>query len=75
MSVKDKNLIHKLAQTSLMRDEKTKFLLDRMICKAYNETRNDEEVLIIGALAVKWDLPCKDDIINNIEIEGLPYPF
>lgn len=75
MALIDKQIVQKLANTTLMNNEKTLEIMDRIVFKAWNEAKNEDDEQIIGALALKFNLPCADYIINEIEINGFTLPF
>ena len=75
MSKEDKNLIHKLSKTELLDNKTTKEIFNKLLLRSYHNTTDDEEIKVIGAIALKYGLSCCDDIINNIEFNGFPLPF
>ena len=66
-----KNLEKILSKTKLLKDENTKKILTRAIRKAFDETREREEAETLALLAYKYNLPCLDEMLNDLEVD--PY--
>ena len=60
-----------LSKTKLAKDENTKKILNRVIRKAFDETREREEAETLVLLAHRYNLPCLDEMLNDLEID--PY--
>lgn len=75
MSKQDKNILTHLSKTELLKDSRTKEKFSEIIMRAFLDATNEEEEQLIGALALKYELDCADEIIDVIEIEGFKQPF
>lgn len=69
------NIIQQLSKTDLLKDTKTQEILNRILYKSYHESKDEEEIKTIGAIALKYGLECADEIIDTIKFEGFPMPF
>lgn len=75
MALIDKQITQKLANTRLTKNPQTIKIMDRMVLKAWNEANNEDEEQTIGAIALHFNLPCADEIIEHININGFSLPF
>ncbi len=75
MAIKDKKMIEVLSRTELLNDGKTKEIFSNIIRCAFHSTDIKEEEKILGAIALKYNLECADEIIDIIEFEGFRLPW
>lgn len=75
MAIKDRNLIEQFSNVELLEDINTKKVFSRILLKAFDNADTDEDEKFIGALALKYNLECADEILDKIEIEGFKMPW
>lgn len=65
------SLLNTLEKTSLTGDNS---LFNNIIRKAFDNAKTKEEAEIVAALAHKYQLPCLDNILNDLDsISDLPF--
>jgi len=68
------NLLKILSKTKLMRDGNTKKVFSKAIRKRFDTTNDREEVETLIIIAHKYNLPCLEEMLNDVEdVPVLPF--
>lgn len=69
-----KNLLNILSKTTLRSDGNTRKVFSRVIRRAFDTAQNREEAETLVVLAHKYNLPCLDDMLNDLDcVPELPF--
>lgn len=69
------DILKAFSRTKFSKDNFSKDIFNRIISNAFENSQSDEEDKVIGAIALKYDLPCLDEILHIVEDNGFTLPF
>ncbi|MEM9686680.1 MAG: hypothetical protein AAF934_07135 [Bacteroidota bacterium] len=69
-----KNLLNILSNTKLRKDGNTRKVFSKAVRRAFDETDSREEAETLVLLAYKYNLPCLDDMLDDLDsVPELPF--